>query len=519
MTVDALPPRGGGIVTAVTAPGEPGWQRLDPRMLAVTPLRQLAGFLPVIAVVLVTGIGQDIAGRVYSVLGGVLVVLLAGMLRWVTTRYRITGERVELRTGLVFRSTRSVARDRIRSVDVTAGPVHRLFQLSVVKVGTGERTDGRESRELTLDAISAAEADRVRQRLLDPLDAGRCAASVAPAGTVLAALSWSWLRFAPLTVSSLVAVVAVAGAFGQLISDVGANAVDVGGVREKLTLAPLWVGIAAFALLVLTIALAGSALIFVESWWGFTLVRELGGTLRIRRGLFTTRSVSLEERRLRGVEVVEPPLLRVGRGARTIAVATGLGGRRGHGRGTLLPPAPRAEAHRVAGVVLAEDPSPTGTTLRRHPLVALRRRLVRATVPMLAGSATLWLAPVPAWVAWAMLGLLPAAVLLALDAYRNLGHALTSHYLVTRHGAGVRGTVALQRTGVIGWTVSQSFFQRRAGLVTVTATTAAGNGGYSVIDVETAEGLAVAERAVPGLLEPFVLHDVSDAAHTLGSMA
>ena len=94
----------------------------------------------------------------------------------------------------------------------------------------------------------------------------------------------------------------VAGAVGQLINDVGANAVDVGGVGEKLTTAPLWVGIAAFALVVLMIALGGSILLFVEAWWGFTLVRELGGTLRIRRGLLTTRSVSLEERRLRGVE-------------------------------------------------------------------------------------------------------------------------------------------------------------------------------------------------------------------------
>ena len=507
-------------MTAVIAPSESDWQRLNPWMLAVTPLRQLAGLLPVIAVVVVIGIGQDVGGRIYSVLVGVLIVLFAGMLRWFTTRYRITGERVELRTGLVFRSSRSVVRDRIRSVDVTAGPIHRLFQLSVVKIGTGERAEGREGRELTLDAISAAEADRVRQRLLDPLDVDGPDLSGTPADTEMAALSWSYLRFAPLTVSSLIAVVAVAGAVGQLINDVGANAVDVGGVGEKLTTAPLWVGIAAFALVVLMIALGGSILLFVEAWWGFTLVRELGGTLRIRRGLLTTRSVSLEERRVRGVEVVEPPLLRVARGARTIAVATGLGGRRGHGRGILLPPAPRSEAHRVSGAVLREDPSPTATTLRSHPLVALRRRLVRATVPVLVASAALWLAPAPAWVAWAVLGLLPVAVLLALDAYRNLGHALTSHYLVTRHGAGVRGTVALQRAGVIGWTVSQSLLQRRAGLVTVTATTAAGNGGYSIIDVETAEGVAFAEQAVPGLLEPFVQqHEVSGVAHRLGSKA
>lgn len=485
----------------------PVWQRLNPRMLAVTPLRQLAGFLPVIAVALVVGIGQDGGGRIYGLVG-VLVVVLAGVLRWLTTRYRITSERVELRSGLLFRSARTVVRDRIRSVDVTAGPVHRLFGLSVVTIGTGQGHEGVESRELTLDAISAAEADRMRQHLLDsvlyPEQPGG-AAVLRP--TELAALDWSWLRFAPLTVSSLVAVGAVAGAFSQLVGEL--DLADLGGVRDTLSLAPLWLGIAVLAVLVLVVAILGSVLIFIEAWWGFRLVREPGGTLRIRRGLLTTRSVSLEERRLRGVEVVEPLLLRVGRGARTVAVATGLGGRRGHGRGTLLPPAPLGEAHRVSGVVLTEDPSPTRTTLRRHPLVALRRRLARAVLPVLAGSAVLRLAPVPAWVAWAMLGLLPVTVLLALDAYRNLGHTLTSSYLVTRHGAGVRATVALQRAGVIGWTVSQSFFQRRAGLVTVTATTAAGGGAYHVIDVRTADGLAVAEHAVPGLLRPFLNHDVA----------
>jgi putative membrane protein len=490
------------------------WQRLDPRMLAVTPLRQLAGFLPVIAVVLLVGAGQDLGERFYGLLVGVLVVVLAGVLRWLTTRYRITNERVELSSGLLFRNARSIPRDRIRSVDVTAGPVHRLFGLSVVTIGTGERSAGVESRELTLNAISAAEADRVRQRLLASVAAGAAGpnhlgVSAPPPSTVLAALDWSWLRFAPFTVSSLVAVGAVAGAFGQFVSELGADVADLGGVREKLSVAPLWLGVSVVAVLVLVIALLGSLLIFVEAWWGFRLVREPGGTLRIRRGLFTTRSVSLAERRVRGVEVVEPLLLRVGRGARTTAVATGLGGRRGHGRGYLLPPAPRNEAHRVAGVVLTEDPSPTRMTLRRHPLEALRRRLVRAVLPVLAGSAVLWLAPLPAWAAWATLGLLPVAVLLAVDSYRNLGHALTSRYLVTRHGTGVRGTVALQRAGVIGWTVSQSFFQRRAGLVTVTATTAAGGGAYHVIDVRTADGLAVAEHAVPGLLRPFVQHDVA----------
>lgn len=103
---------------------------------------------------------------------------------------------------------------------------------------------------------------------------------------------------------------------------------------------------------------------------------------------------------------------------------------------------------------------------------------------------------------------LPLAVALALDAYRNLGHALSGRYLVTRSGTLRRSTAALERAGVIGWTVKQSYFQRRAGLLTLTATTAAGGGAYSAYDTDAAEGLTFAAEAVPGLLEPFLEQDV-----------
>lgn len=146
------------------------------------------------------------------------------------------------------------------------------------------------------------------------------------------------MRFAPLTMSSLVALGAVGVAIGQLINDIGADAVDVGGIRERLTTALLWLGVAAIAALMVVIAIAGAVGIFIEAWWDFQLTHEVSGTIRIRRGLFTTRSVSLEERRLRGALVVEPPRLRLGQGAPTVAVATGLVGRRGHGRGNLLRP-------------------------------------------------------------------------------------------------------------------------------------------------------------------------------------
>ena len=484
-------------------PGHGDWRRLDPRMLAVTPLRQLIGFLPVVAVVLLAG-ARELDGRFYGLLAAVVAVVLAGVARWFTTRYRVTDERVELRSGLLFRSSRSVPRDRIRTVDLTAGPVHRVFGLSVLKVGTGQRTEGTEQGELALDAVSATEADGLRRRLLER--AGETVpVPVAAADQTIARLDWAWLRYAPLTVSSLVAVGAVAGAGGQLAGELGVDPSEVpalDGAGAQLNAAPLWLGVLVFAVLVLAVALLGSVALFVEAWWGFRLAREPGGTLRVRRGLLTTRSVSLEEARVRGVELTEPLLLRAGRGARLTAVATGLGGTgQGEGRGTLLPPAPRAAAHRVGAAVLDAPQPPTGSALRSHPRAALRRRLVRAVLPVLGVSGALALVgPVPGWIPWAVLSALPVTLALAVDAYRNLGHALAGEYLVTRHGAAIRRTVVLQRSGVIGWTVSQTFFQRRAGLATVAATTAAGSGAYHVIDVGIADGLALADRAVPDLL-------------------
>ncbi|GAA3145489.1 hypothetical protein GCM10020001_080740 [Nonomuraea salmonea] len=69
----------------------------------------------------------------------------------------------------------------------------------------------------------------------------------------------------------------------------------------------------------------------------------------------------------------------------------------------------------------------------------------------------------------------------------------------------VRRTVALDRRGVAGWTFTETFFQRRSGLVTVSATTAAGRGHYEVVDVGRSDGLDLAAATVPGLLDPFLV--------------
>jgi putative membrane protein len=245
------------------------------------------------------------------------------------------------------------------------------------------------------------------------------------------------------------------------------------------------------------------------SWWRFRLTRERRtGSLHVRRGLLTTRSTTLEEDRLRGVAVVEPPGARILGAARVDAIATGLSHteeERSDPRG-LLPVAPLAVAERVVAEALREPVAPTAqVTLRPHPRAARGRRRRWATAVCLVPAAAV---AVPAsLVGSTVLGALTAvlAVLgvaagsrLGTIAYRNLGHGLVGRYVVTRHGAPGRRTVALRRDGILTWTVTRSPFQRRAGLATLWFTTAAGDGRYGVYDVAAD---AVADLAVEVLGE------------------
>jgi putative membrane protein len=68
----------------------------------------------------------------------------------------------------------------------------------------------------------------------------------------------------------------------------------------------------------------------------------------------------------------------------------------------------------------------------------------------------------------------------------------------------VRRRSMLACDGIIGWNLRQSFFQRRAGLATLVATTAAGRQRYAVLDVPLDEAVRLADRALPDLLAPLL---------------
>src|SRR5450759_4066408 len=292
------------------------WRRLSARMLFVHPVRELARAVPALVGLVVAG--RSVGNGQYWWWGplGVVGIIALSVLRWATTRYRITTEQVQLRTGLLQRKTVATPADRVRSVDVTASPLHRLLGLAKVDIGTGshERDSG-----LSLDSLSAAEATALRAELLHrspvsqevrpsevALGAGADDAGDHDAGdsdVELSRLDPRWVRFAPFTMSGVLAAAAILGVGWRLLDQLGLTAGDVGPVRgalDHLERTSIWVdvvqGLVALVAFVTVLSIGG----YVLSYWGFRLSRHGQGSLHITRGLLTTRAISIEERRLRG---------------------------------------------------------------------------------------------------------------------------------------------------------------------------------------------------------------------------
>lgn len=492
----------------------PEWLRLNGWMVVIKPLKEIVGAAIPLVVVFVAGASSHTWWRWLSLVGvGLLIV--RGITHWATARYRITDEQVELRSGLLNRKTRAVPRDRIRTVDITSEWQHRLAGLSALKIGTGRHDKGKDD-ELILDAITKAEAERLRTLLLTktaavPLEQSGVDAPQVETELVRVDRRWTW--YAPFTLSGIAVVAAAFGALWHFANELNLRPDDIEILHSALSLfgtSSLWLLIPGVAVALLVIATIASVLGYILSYWNFSVTREPNGTLHIRHGLLNTRSVSIEEARLRGVEVKETLPLRLVHGGRATAVVSGLRTGRGDERagGLLLPAAPLAEAHLVAAKALREPTDPTTSALTAHPKAALRRRLTRAVLSVLVLAAIAWigclLGILPFWVTIVFLVLTPFSVWLGFDRYRSLGHTLTRGYLITRSGSLVRETVALRSDGIIGWRVHSSYFQRRAGLATLVATTAAGRGGYHVTDAGLGQALAFADDAVPDLVAQFL---------------
>ena len=447
-----------------------------------------------------------VSGGLRVILPIAIVLLVVGVplafLSWWRFRYRVGDGKLELHSGVLSRSVRTIPLDRIRGIDVTEPFVHRL--LGLVKVDVEAAAGGRSKAELSLAAVSREQADQLREAVL----AGpRAAAGDEPveARPVYQATSRLLVLGGLTSMRYLLAPAAVVGVVFNLADDLPGGIVDraADAAADRFPTDALGIVlVVALAIgLVVLAAIAGSLLVD----WRFTL-RDEGERLAASRGLLTRRVVHLDRDRIRGADVRDSPLRRPLGLSSVNAIAAGLRGRTG---GTAL--APVIENDRVAGLLEAVDPGAPdpAAALEAHPPASRRRRLVRAlALPLLA--LVILAAFGVLWAALAAAVVTALALLVGLDRHRQLGHRFDGRRLALREGSLQRRWSELDPDAAVAFEVRSSPGQRRAGVCTLTLHLGQGAGSRRALDLGDDQATALLAQVRPQLFEPLVVPATAD---------
>jgi len=465
--------------------------RLHPLALLVIARRFVgASVLPLFA--LLISLGTRVL--VPLLLAALLVGVPLAVLSWWRFRYRVADGRLELRSGVLSRNSRTIPLDRIRGVDVSAPFVHRLFGL--VKVEVEAAAGGGSKAELSLAAVSRAQADELRAVLLGAdLGSARAEAPEPLLRTPPALLALAGIT----SLRYLLAPLAVVGVLFNLADDLPGGVVERAGAaaRDLVPTDPLGIAGLAIGLLLLVLAVGAAGSLLVD--WDFTLTDE-GEQLTAARGLLTRRVVTIDRERIRGADVRDTLLRRPLGLVSVTGVVAGLRGRTG---GTTLAPVLHTrDSRRLLRAVDPAAPDPR-LALTRHPLAARRRRLQWALLlPLLLLLAAVALRS--PWAIAAALGLVALAVPLAVDRYRQLGHRFDGRRLVLQGGSLRRRWSEIDPEGVVSFELRSSPGQRRAGLCTLIVHLGQGAGGRRAQDAGNEQVAGLLAGVHPQLLEPLL---------------
>jgi putative membrane protein len=436
-------------------------RRLHPAEIALAALDNAREVLVAAVIGLLVGGGSGGMSSLLALaigVGGVLLALVTGYVRWMNTTYRVAGGALHFQRGVLSPDETTIPIARIQAIDATQGPIQRLFGVHELHVQTA---GGGSGGEIVLRAVSDAAAHELRgvAGVPDPEAVELPEWRLSRSGLLVTALT------APQIGVILPVVGGLAAAGENLLSRENGERLldrlpgDAGGIALVIA------GVAGAALLL-------SFLGAIVAFSGFVLVRD-GDRLRIRRGLLQRRAASIPLARVHAVDIVEG-VLRRPFGLASLRVETAGYRSEPAAAQTLVPLLPLARAQSlleefVPGLAARTDP------LERPPRRAMRRY---ALPPALAGALIGGVATaVWSW-AWP---LIPALALLGggdgLLRWRAAGWRLDGARIVIRGRLLARRTLLARVDRLQEHELSVSPFQRRARLASFKLAVGSGRTG------------------------------------------
>lgn len=430
----------------------------------------------------------------WLIVAAVLAVVLAvRAVAWWRTTWVVDGDELTVASGVWNRTVRRVPVARLQQVEVVRKLRHQLFGVSMVRLQLAHDGDG---GDVVLEVLSAADADRLRsglerRRRASQLGEEAVIGVTAPPAYELLRLGPRLLALGGLTGASLLLVPTGMVAVLSTLDDLG-----LGDDAEDLAGRLPAVGGVVIAVL---LAVVAAPTLMMVRFHGFRLVRRTTD-LVLERGLFERRSSTVPLARIQLVRL-HRNLVRKWLGLGSVDLATS-GRTTAEGTGSAddaVPVARWPDVVAIAEVALAPR---RGVVADRRAVPVAAQRLVRrrtAVTVLLTGWVPLVWPPLAIGVA----ALVVLVVVVALAAGRARRHGIGADVIVVETGVIVwtRALVPLDR--VQSWRVTESPFQRRAGLSTVSIHLAgpAGRRSVRVIDASAAQRdallAAIDGRAAP----------------------
>ena len=468
-------------------------KRLHPLSWFFSAAQAAKGFLvPMLFFLFASG------GEAYELWAAVFIipVALSAVVRYMVFRYRLEGEELVIRDGILTRTERHIPYARIQNIDLVQNPLHRLLNVALVRVETasGQKPEA-VIRVLSLDAVEEMRARVFEGRTtVDPADAGSASGIILqlPAG-----------ELAKLGIVSNKGLVIVGAALGVLWQQSNWWSPGQETIFDRyLGAAPEWLeGLAdrppllSMILLTLLAALGAVLLLrlFSVAWfliqlYGFTL-KQQEEDLQAEYGLFNKISRNIPTPRIQILITTESPLHRwLGRQSvelRTVGgggddLDIGLEGAAPKARSQWL--APMIATDRVAELVTQVLPEVDIDRVEWEPLAprAWRRIFKRGlvVVALLTVPVTLM---VGMWAAVFIVPAIAAAYAHARLTIKHTGYSLTPWGVVFKSGWWDRTMKIVRYTKIQTVSQGETPFDRRNGMASVRVDTAgAEKVGYTI---------------------------------------
>ncbi|TWK98572.1 hypothetical protein CHCC20327_4678 [Bacillus licheniformis] len=418
-----------------------------------------------------------------------IALVVTSIIKWSKFTYRIEEDELRIEEGLINKKKRYIPIERIQTINTSAGLIQQMFKLVKLQV---ETASGGTEAEVSLVAITQAEAERIQQALFErkkaaedtgtdvpvPLEETAEEAEEAEEPVMMYKMTGQELLTAASTSSGIGVIISGVFAFFTQVDDF----FDLDWLYDRFAFlnsaGAAVIALAAFVALFIAwlLSIVGMLLKYAN----FTVVRK-EKEIVISRGLIEKQQITIPLQRIQAIKIKES-LIRQPFGLAAVTIVSAGGNVLEEDKSAILFP---IISKKIINQRLGEfipDYAPEDD-LNRLPKRALRRYILRASWPVLAVVPLSILFP-----PWGYLSavLIPFYWIIGYFSYRDAGWKISGSKIIMSSRFIGRTTAVIQRRRMQVFEVSRSYFQRKKQLVSIHTSTKSSvlMEKFSVADVE-----------------------------------